>query len=174
MPRKPGARRPVVLPLAAGLALSVAGTACTGKDVKSEDPPPEQPTSNPPAPPPDPPEERTTNPPGPPSDEKPKPEPQGDGAAELPTWEAVESGHPEGATNPPVPVLLVQADGERCWKSWSDPRRVDREVHAKGGRVLEGEAQAEGATEIQCPDNASTVLAKHAELQAAEAPEGGD
>jgi hypothetical protein len=35
----------------------------------------------------------------------------------LPQWAEVSSRHPEGATNPPSPVLEVHPDG-RCFKSW--------------------------------------------------------
>ena len=53
MPRKPGARRPVVLPLAAGLALSVGLPACSGKSadkgIEADMPPPDEPARNPPA-----------------------------------------------------------------------------------------------------------------------------
>ncbi len=95
----------------------------------------EQPTTNPPPPP----ATHTQNPPPPdlepdvkpdvkPDDEadippptnppppiEPQPEPQ-----HLPTWDDVPSGHPEGATNPPIPVLVVTPDGE-CYKRWQSP-----------------------------------------------------
>ena len=155
-------RRSVVLPLLAGAALSVGGAACTaggpgGPVVTSNPPPPPEPDEVQEVGTPESAEEMiATNPP--------PPELEGEGpTSALPTWDAVESGHPEGATNPPMPVLIVQADGERCWKDWSDPRRMDREVMTKGGKVVDDASGAEGATEITCPDNASEVLAKHAE-----------
>ena len=38
----------------------------------------------------------------------------------LPSWDDVTSGHPEGATNPPHPVLALrpEADGYTCHKAW--------------------------------------------------------
>jgi hypothetical protein len=37
---------------------------------------------------------------------------------ELPGWKDIPSGHPEGATNPPAPVLNIMKDGPRCFKTW--------------------------------------------------------
>jgi hypothetical protein len=36
----------------------------------------------------------------------------------LPNWDDVPSKHPEGATNPPAPVLNVTRDGSRCFKTF--------------------------------------------------------
>lgn len=35
-----------------------------------------------------------------------------------PRWEDVKSSHPEGATNPPSPVLVVDAATKHCYKRW--------------------------------------------------------
>ncbi len=148
-------RRRFVMPLLAGVSLSVSSTACTGKEVVTENPPP-------------PPEEMiATNPP---------PNEIGDGAGpppepSLPAWDDVESGHPENATNPPMPVLMLMEDGSRCWKAWTDPRRADRDAMLLGGKVLTDAAEAEGNTEIACPEKAKDVLAKYAE-QKKETDEG--
>jgi len=101
------------------------------------------PTSNPPPPPlppPDPVPIRTSNPPMPP----PMP------PAALPTWDDVASSHPEGATNPPAPLLAVSADGERCYKEWRDVRVAPREVLQAGGRVM-ADGETSNGTEIACP-----------------------
>ena len=95
----------------------------------------------------------TRNPPPPPP---PPPDP-------LPRWDEVASNHPEGATNPPTPVLVVQVDGARCWKVWRGglrpPSPEEREL---GGQVVEVGAQV-GGTEIQCPsEKARAVLEAHA------------
>ncbi|MCB9777604.1 MAG: hypothetical protein H6742_03485 [Alphaproteobacteria bacterium] len=140
MSRKPSSS-PVRI-LAAGAALTVGLAACKKEPEVTANPPPlPPPTENPPPPPPD----------------------------ELPTWDAVASGHPEGATNPPMPVLVVHESGEPCYKDWFDPRAVPQEARAKGGIVLEaGDAPLEGATRIQCPpEQVAEVLGRHAELKAA-------
>lgn len=147
-------RRAVMIPLLAGVALGASG--CSGKDIVTENPPPPPPepelSENPP--PPDIPEA-----PGPPGSPEVGPTDGGEQAA-LPEWDAVASGHPEGATNPPMPVLYVSEDGSRCWKGWSDPRAMDREVMLNGGKVISDPADADGATEVACPDKASAVLEK--------------
>lgn len=142
---------PVVRVLLAGAALSVglAGSACTKEPVVTHNPPP----------PPEPDPLPTTNPPAP-----------------LPTWDEVESGHPEGATNPPRPVLEVSEDGAACYKAWFDPRMNLPEVREKGGIVLDP-GQAPTGVPVQCPaDQVATVLARHAEVKAAQGgePAGGD
>lgn len=161
---------PVVRVLAAGAALTLAGMGCA-KD--------EPPTGNPPPPPPPP---MTTNPPAQP-DGPPAGPPGGDGnigdgepqTGELPTWESVASGHPAGATNPPMPVLAVTTDG-RCFKEWRGGMiPPDPEIMAVGGRVITGPDQTEG-TETQCPPHADEVLAAHAARKAGgkvpDAPDG--
>jgi len=109
------------------------------------------------------------NPPPPDVPEPPAPE-----EANLPTWDAVASGHPEGATNPPMPMLLVSEDGTRCWKQWNDPRRFDPVAAKHGGKLVADESEAEGATEVACPDHAKDVVASWAAASAENpTPEGG-
>lgn len=68
--------------------------------------------------------------------------------APLPTWDEVKSSHPEGATNPPSPVLLVSPDGLSCYKQWVGGMvPVTPET---GDRV--GTCAPEGCgTPIECP-----------------------
>ena len=100
----------------------------------------------------------TTNGPGEPTRNPPAPG--------LPTWDEVESGHPEGATNPPSPVLEVTADGSRCFKAWHPGMMPwEPEMVELGGRVLTSASDAKG-TEIICPeDRKAEILQKHAERQ---------
>jgi hypothetical protein len=72
----------------------------------------------------------------------------------MPTWDEVPSPHPEGATNPPSPVLIVTPE-RRCYKRWVSPflpaeKHQDR-VEACGDSC--------GGTEIQCPPEADELLA---------------
>ncbi len=155
---------------AAGAALSLASVACADKGPAS----PVEPA------PPDtrdlPPEERDdavlppTNPPPP---EQPPATSDGPAvAADLPRWEDVSSSHPPGATNPPVPVLEVTADGTRCFKAWQSPMMRDPALLAVGGRVLASAAAAQG-TEVACdPAKAAALLERHTKHQAADAPPG--
>jgi hypothetical protein len=80
----------------------------------------------------------------------------------LPRWDEVKSTHPEGATNPPAPVLIVQLDGARCWKGWRGGMiGPSPEERALGGRVVEVGAVVSD-TEIQCPaERAAAVLDAH-------------
>lgn len=125
-------------------------------------------THNPPAPDPDPtiaevnappPNEigPTMNPPPPP--ENPPPLPIGNPPApSLPTWDSVLSGHPEGATNPPSPMLIVSRSPEACFKAWTGgmvPPPPD--VMAVGGRVVDTPAMASG-TQVQCPEGQPAKL----------------
>ena len=128
----------IVFPLLAGSALQVGG--CKHETVTSNPP---EPVVTPPADPPAPQPLITMNPPAP----------------GLPSFEEVESDHPPGATNPPIPVLLVLEDESRCWKGWVNPRAMDKQALEYGGRILTDPAQAEGNTEVQCPDNAPAVVA---------------
>ena len=75
----------------------------------------------------------------------------------LPTWEEAESGHPEGATNPPIPVLAISADGTECFKEWYDPRTVPEQARATGGRVLT-EGESSGGTPVVCPQERVDAL----------------
>lgn len=81
----------------------------------------------------------TANPPPPPRQEE-----------RLPVWGEVESGHPDGATNPPRPVLVVLEDRSRCWKEWHGGMQPPtEEIMQIGGRIISDPTDANG-TEIQC------------------------
>lgn len=142
----PPLRPPVVRILAAGAALSIAATGCKKEpEVTVNPPPPPEPPTNPPPP-------------------EPEPEP----ASDLPTWESVESGHPKGATNPPMPVLAITEDGAHCYKEWRGGMLPpDPEVMAVGGRVLTAGQTSDG-TETQCPPHAKEVLKAYAARKAKE------
>ena len=148
----PHRRHPVVKVLVAGAGLSVA--AACHKDVPAAGPPEPLPTDQKPVPivaPPTSPPIMTSNPPAP---DVPVP------SSALPTWDDVESGHPKGATNPPLPLLVVSADGAHCWKEWVSPMRPPAEVLEavqSGGRVL-ADGETSSGTEIQCPDEATGLL----------------
>lgn len=76
----------------------------------------------------------------------------------LPRWEEVESGHPEGATNPPSPVLVVLPEGPRCWKNWvGGLRPPDAKTERLGGQVIASAEEAVG-TEIVCPMRQTQVV----------------
>lgn len=76
--------------------------------------------------------------------------------ATLPAWEEVPSPHPQGATNPPGPVLIVSEEG-RCFKRWVSPFMG---AEAFQDRV-EDCKDACGGTEVQCPPKAAELLATH-------------
>lgn len=80
-----------------------------------------------------PPEEPTHNPPAP----------------TLPRWEDVPSGHPEGATNPPSPSLIMDAQG-RCYKLWEGGM-----MRTDGDRVITTCDAGQCGTEISCPPDAA-------------------
>ena len=129
-----------IVTVAAGAALTVGMAACTGKSGTTEttatpdgegEP---MPTANPP--PPD--IEIHTNPPAQPV---------------LPTWDEVASGHPEGATNPPMPRLRLNAEGQ-CFKEWVDPR-----MGPPGPVKVEEGLDTTGMTEIACTDEGSDAYA---------------
>lgn len=70
----------------------------------------------------------------------------------LPTWDEVISPHPEGATNPPSPVLIVRREDRSCHKGWwggmvPPPPAV---LQARG-RVAETAAEVGFATRVVCP-----------------------
>lgn len=65
----------------------------------------------------------------------------------LPSWDSVPSGHPEGATNPPIPVLEVK-DGA-CFKAWYDPRAMPIEARGTGARKL-GPDETSSGTQVEC------------------------
>ena len=176
-------QRSVVTVLSGGLSLTVA--ACAGKDKQET-------TANPPAPVETSAEKasaggspETTGPRGTPSGRVPveaeriesnPPRPsflepsaptEAPTAQRLPLWDEVESGHPEGATNPPRPVLELLADGSRCWKAWEGGMRPpDAEVRAVGGRILTSASET-SSVEIECPRRrVQAVLDRKAELDA--------
>src|SRR5690606_19222818 len=118
---------PIIAVLAAGVSLSLSACSTRGPEPVDPDalihqnPPdpavdtangpgprtaatPPPPTANPP------PQVPITDPPLPPMNPPRQPPP-------LPSWEEVSSGHPAGATNPPMPVLIVTPD-RRCFKDW--------------------------------------------------------
>jgi len=153
-------RRPLILSLAAGAALSVAGCGKkNSEEVPIGNPPPPEPEEPDKPQPPD--EPIMANPPGPGN-----PNPTGAGAgapdppaqasddevrerlrtadADLPAWDAVKSPHPEGATNPPSPVLIVTPDGE-CFKRWEGG------MIPTGGDRVEVVTADGSTTQIQCP-----------------------
>lgn len=94
--------------------------------------------------------------------------------SDLPTWESVKSGHPEGATNPPFPLLIVSKDPEACFKTWiSGMMKPDDEVMDLNGRVVATPADAAGATQVQCPpDQPQKLLAAAAKRDAAQRSSG--
>ncbi len=71
----------------------------------------------------------------------------------LPKWDDVPSKHPEGATNPPSPVLIVTPDGD-CYKRWEGGM-----LPSKGNRVEAVTADA-STTKIQCPPGQPDALLK--------------
>jgi hypothetical protein len=141
--------RPVVRVMIAGAALSIAGCKKSAEVGEPPDAPVTAPvddgvraipTANPPPPPP------------PPSD--------------LPTWDEVASGHPEGATNPPSPFLLVTPDGD-CYKGWRGGMMAPRPGEVFGDRIQVCEEGADCGTAIQCPEpRTSELLEAHAKGEA--------
>lgn len=82
-------------------------------------------------------------------------------AQALPTWDDVPSHHPPNATDRPLPVLVVTADGTHCFKQWLDPRYAMRMGIREGVRVVASPNDVPDhppATPIQCPDRAAQVL----------------
>lgn len=106
-----------------------------------------QPTRNPPAPNPDPVPEPAPDPVATGSEGG-----NGQQVAGLPKWDDVPSGHPEGATNPPSPYLIVSPNGD-CYKKWEGgmiPGGPDRvETDCSDGKC---------GTQIQCPDGEAEKL----------------
>jgi len=85
------------------------------------------------------------------------------GCGELPTWDEVKSGHPEGATNPPIPELIVTPDGE-CYKDWRAGMLPPAPGEPVGDRVQECAEGVDCGTRIQCPQERSAELLKAFEL----------
>jgi hypothetical protein len=77
--------------------------------------------------------------------------------AALPTWEEALSSHPEGATNPPIPVLAIHPEGTECFKEWYDPRVVPEQARATGARIMTEGESSEG-TQVQCPQERVDAL----------------
>lgn len=117
-----------------GVALALGGC-------QKPPPPPEIPTGNPPAP-------------------DPVPQPTPVDPSGLPAWDDVKSGHPEGATNPPYPVLLVTKEPPACYKEWhAGMLPPEPGIREAGGRVVDGPAQIpQGATQVQCPEGQPAEL----------------
>lgn len=74
----------------------------------------------------------------------------------LPTWDAVGSNHPEGATNPPRPVLVVDPDG-RCFKDWAPSMLPPKPENSD--RVQKCGADDDCGTQVVCPEKAAKLLA---------------
>ena len=138
--------------VAAGAALSLS--ACDRQ---------RQPTGTEPLPPPDNPPAQpgevqpvpTTAPPEPIHGNPPAPQPE----QTLPTWESVRSSHPDGATNPPSPLLIVTEDGLTCYKDWrSGMQPPDPQEDRYGGWVISAPDPNMG-TQVICPPDAAEVLA---------------
>jgi len=125
---------------------------------------------------------RTANPPAPPPPEtastaEPTAVVATNPPAPLPKWDEVPSGHPEGATNPPSPVLQLHPDG-RCFKSWEGgmsgpPRGVS--AQKVGGktfqvRILDDSDSDVRGKQIVCPDGAADVLNTAKQADGAAAP----
>jgi hypothetical protein len=141
--------------VAAGAALSLS--ACD---------PQRQPTAVEPLPPPDnPPAQPGEEPPAVPDAAPPQVYSNPPGPEPLPTWESVRSGHPDGATNPPSPVLVVTQDGLTCYKAWrSGMRPPDMMEEQYGGWVIEAPDPNMG-TEVICPPQAAEVIAAYRAAQ---------
>ena len=79
--------------------------------------------------------------------------------AALPTWESIRSGHPEGATNPPSPLLVVSKDPPLCFKDWLPGMiKPDPEVMDLNGRVVATPASVGRAVPVQCPPGQPAAL----------------
>ncbi|MDP2311540.1 MAG: hypothetical protein Q8P41_01440 [Pseudomonadota bacterium] len=104
----------------------------------------------------------------------PAPAPGAARPATLPTWDSVASDHPEGATNPPSPVLFVSRTPPGCFKVWMGGMMpFPADIREARGRVVETPAHAEGGTEVACPaGQPETLLAAYAQLPAEVLPGG--
>ena len=103
------------------------------------------------------------------------------GCGELPTWDEVKSGHPEGATNPPTPELVVTPEGD-CYKNWrsgmaaptrEEPRGLTIYASVGNDRIQDCEG-VDCGTLIQCPQERKKDLQRALELATYEEnfPEG--
>ena len=173
-------RVPIIAPLAAGALLTFGcatgrPTTPTDDDSGGSDPEerptaPDGSTSNqeagrraplpiggnppPPRPPPEPPEPPVFRNPPPP---RPRPVPP----ASLPAYDEVKSGHPERATNPPIPSLVVTPDAA-CYKLFSDPRLRSGQPEV---RTDCDDSSVHCGIPVRCPPEATKVLADHKAAQ---------
>lgn len=69
-------------------------------------------------------------------------------ASGFPEWDAVASGHPPGATNPPMAVLVMTPD-RACYKTWASP--MSPRGGLRGDRVEDPLVTA-GGTRVECPE----------------------
>lgn len=77
----------------------------------------------------------------------------------LPEWDAVGSGHPEGATNPPSPVLIVARESGLCYKAWMGGMIPWPPAIAQaGGKVVATDLDVGNATRIHCPPGQPNTL----------------
>lgn len=73
----------------------------------------------------------------------------------YPEWDAVASGHPPGATNPPMAILVMTPD-RACYKTWVSPMAPKGGM--RGDRVEDPLVTTDG-TRVECPEpRASQVL----------------
>ncbi len=66
----------------------------------------------------------------------------------FPEWDAVASGHPPGATNPPMAVLVMTPD-RACYKTWASPMAPKGML--RGDRVEDPLVTTDG-TRVECPE----------------------
>ena len=78
-------------------------------------------------------------------------------APPLPSWDEVKSGHPEGATNPPSPFLVVTPEG-RCFKEWRGMMAPPQPGVPFGDRVQECGEEDDCGAEVQCPQPKTSEL----------------
>ena len=134
--------RPAFVTVTAGAVLALSGC-------RTQPPPPMETTHNPPMP-------TVTD----------APDPVGNPPAQLPSWDSVASGHPEGATNPPSALLQLITDGS-CHKQWHagmlkyppDTKSMQLGEHSYSVRFLTTPDDSRGRTiPIQCPPDADKAL----------------
>ncbi len=66
----------------------------------------------------------------------------------FPEWDAVASGHPPGATNPPMAVLVMTPE-RACYKTWASP--MSPRGMLRGDRVEDPLVTTDG-TRVECPE----------------------
>lgn len=77
---------------------------------------------------------------------------------DLPEWGSIPSRHPEGATNPPRPILIVDPSG-RCYQKWVGGMLAPTPETSDGVRVCADEEYGCG-TEVKCNARAASMLAE--------------